>query len=276
MQGWIKLHRKIRDNPIFNDHKFFRLWIICLTEATHKERDQVVDRQMVHLLPGQFVTGRFTLFDMYNNGLKQGDRVKEPKTVYRWLERLEKLGYLTINKTTKYSVVTINNWSRYQEVDQQMTNKRPSNEPTVDHKQEYKEVKNEKKTHIPSQIENLRHRYSNSQLKIIDDYLEMIRHTRSSGKISDSVILKMYQDWDKYPEKRVEYGVKTHLENSAFHSKKENYTLGIIRNIKVDEAISKLNQKLEATVNKDPRSKDIEFQRWIAAGGDPESFNWSD
>ncbi|MGD6879275.1 hypothetical protein [Bacillus infantis] len=143
MQGWIKLHRKIRANAIFNDHKLLRLWLICLTEASHQERDQPVERTMVHLVPGQFITGRFAIFDMYNNGLKPADRVKEPKTVYRWLEKLEMSGYLTIKKTTKYSVVTINNWSTYQESDQQKTNKRPSIGPTIDHKQECKELENE-------------------------------------------------------------------------------------------------------------------------------------
>ncbi|MFB6467654.1 hypothetical protein ACE38V_12760 [Cytobacillus sp. Hz8] len=144
MQGWIKLHRKIRANPIFNDHKLLRLWLICLTEASHKERDQIVERKTVHLMPGQFITGRFAIFDMYNNGLKPVDRIKEPKTVYRWLEKLEMTGYLTIKKTTKYSVVTINNWSLYQNSDHQDSYKRPSFEPTIDHKQESKEVKNEK------------------------------------------------------------------------------------------------------------------------------------
>src|SRR5690625_2493786 len=68
----------------------------------------------------------------------------------------------------------------------------------------------------------------------------MIRHTRVSAKIADSVILKMYKDWDKYPQICVEYGLRTHTENPAYHSKRENYTLGIIRNTTSDEAYKKL------------------------------------
>lgn len=49
MDGWIKLHRKIRENPVFNDMNLFRLWMICLTEATHKERDQMIGKQIVKL-----------------------------------------------------------------------------------------------------------------------------------------------------------------------------------------------------------------------------------
>lgn len=125
-QGWIKLHRSIRDNDIFNDPQLLRLWIICLTEATHKEREQLVGRQVVHLMPGEFVTGRFAISELYNDGVKPKDKVKGEKTIYRWLETLESAGYLTIKKTTKYSVVSINNWNYYQrndqQNDQQMTN----------------------------------------------------------------------------------------------------------------------------------------------------------
>ncbi|WP_049680873.1 DUF4373 domain-containing protein [Peribacillus loiseleuriae] len=100
--------------------------------------------------------------------------------------------------------------------------------------------KERNKNNIPEQIKNLRLRYSETQLKVIDDYLEIIRHTRVSAKISESVILKMYQDWDKYPTICVEYGLKTHTDNPAFHSKKENYTIGIIRNTTADEAAEKM------------------------------------
>lgn len=134
MEGWISLHRKIRKNPIFNDMELLRLWLICLTEATHKERDQPIGRQIVHLEAGQFVTGRFDLVEMYNDGLKR-DQQKSPKTVWRWLEVLKNGDFLTINSTNKYSVVTVLNWDKYQssdhENDHQVTNKRPTNDQQV-------------------------------------------------------------------------------------------------------------------------------------------------
>lgn len=124
-KGWIKLHRKIRDNPIFNEPQLLRLWLICLTEATHKERDQIIGKQTVHLMPGEFVTGRFDIQELYNRGLRNKDKVSGEKTVYRWLEALENGGFLTIKKTTKYSIVSIDKWDFYQgsdqDNDQQMT-----------------------------------------------------------------------------------------------------------------------------------------------------------
>ncbi|MGO4540351.1 hypothetical protein [Paenibacillus sp. 2TAB19] len=137
MDGWICLHRKIRKNPIFNDMALLRLWLICLTEASHSERNQLIGRQSVRLLPGQFITGRFALHGMYNNGLK-GDDAKSEKTVWRWLELLEKSEFLTINSTTKYSVITVENWDIYQDNkpdnDQQVTSKRPTDDQQVTNK----------------------------------------------------------------------------------------------------------------------------------------------
>ncbi|KIN37996.1 hypothetical protein B4071_2832 [Bacillus subtilis] len=151
MVGWIKLHRKIRSNPIFNDPQLLRLWIICLTEATHAERDQIVGKQKVRLMPGEFITGRFDIAELYNFGLKSSDRVKGKSTVYRWLEKLEEMGYLSIKKTNKFSIVNIDNWALYQQEgteyehrnEQQMNIKRTSNEHQMNTNKNYKNVKNE-------------------------------------------------------------------------------------------------------------------------------------
>lgn len=137
-RGYIKLHRKIRDNPIFNDPQLLRLWFICLTEAAHKEHDQIVGRQTVHLMPGEFVTGRFEIAEMYNHGLRAKEKVTGEKTVFRWLETLERGGFLTIKKTNKFSVVSIDNWGFYQGGDFEKTNKTSGKRPSNDQQNEQK------------------------------------------------------------------------------------------------------------------------------------------
>lgn len=249
MDGWIKLHRKIRQSPIFNNLELFRLWTICLTEATHKKHSQVVGKQVVELEPGQFVTGRFDLHSMYNNGLKR-DQQKSPKTVWRWLEALEKGDFLTIKTTNKFSIVTVKNWSFYQgndqENDQQMTNKRPTNDQQVTTNKNGKNVKKESgvSTDVDLQISDLRQRYSQEQLQHIDEYMDMIRHTRRSATISKNVVLGIYKNFDKYPTICVEYAVRTHTGNPAYHSKNESYTFGILRNTTAEEAHKKLYSKI--------------------------------
>ncbi|MGU3443310.1 hypothetical protein ACLBXI_26030 [Bacillus cereus] len=153
MTGWIKLHRKIMHNPIFHDFQLYRLWSICLMSANHAKGQAVIDGNVVEIKEGQFVVGRFSLYDLYNRGLSPKDKVRGEKTPYRWLEKLEKLGYLTLEKTSKYTVVTIVNWGFYQgsdqeidhQVDQQMTIKRPTDDHQMTTNKNVKNVKNEKK-----------------------------------------------------------------------------------------------------------------------------------
>lgn len=117
MSGWISLHRKIRQNPVFYDLQLLRLWLICLMEASHKDHKTIVGKQAVDLKKGQFVTGRFQLGAKYNDGLKPKDRVKEI-TIWRWLKSLEMSGFLIIKSNTKFSLCTVVKWADYQGNDQ--------------------------------------------------------------------------------------------------------------------------------------------------------------
>ncbi|MDM5164177.1 hypothetical protein ABEQ78_17315 [Bacillus altitudinis] len=150
MRGWIKLHRKLRENPVFNNPSLLRLWLICLTEASHKHHQQMIGNQVVELEPGQFVTGRYDIAEMFNKGLRKSDQVTGKVTVYRWLEKLEEMNFLSIKKSNKFSVVTINKWALYQQEinevdhqnDHQMNIKRSSNEHQMITNKNVKNVKN--------------------------------------------------------------------------------------------------------------------------------------
>ena len=236
MQGWIKLHRKLLENPIFNDPHLLKLWIYCLLKATHKERKQIVGKQIVELKPGQFVTGRFALAEEYNRGVKPKDIVSD-RTLWRWIKFLEECEFLSIKSTTKYSVITITNWDRYQENDQQMTNKRPSNDQQMTTNKNDKNEKNDKKEDYTSKIKDLLAAFNQKIPGFIDlnkRYWDVIRETRKTGKISKSVIYNNMKKWEKYSPVVIEYALTTHIHNHA--GKREEYTLGIMRRTNEHEA----------------------------------------
>lgn len=81
-----------------------------------------------------------------------------------------------------------------------------------------------------TQIENLRLRYSENQLKIIDEYFDILRWTRKHGKIADSVIIKIYEEWKEFKVDAVMYALSVYINNPKHHDKKENYCYGIMRN----------------------------------------------
>lgn len=144
--GWVKIHRKILHSPIFDNANLLKVWFWCLCKATHEPRKHLVGNQLVELEAGQFVFGRKSAaLDL---------KMKE-RTVYDYMNVLEKLEMLNIKSTNKFSVVTVMKWDFYQgrdDVDQQQKDNNPTtiqhqsnNSPTtVQHKQECKELKNVK------------------------------------------------------------------------------------------------------------------------------------
>lgn len=136
-QGYIKLYRQIMDSEIWKDPYKLRLWELCLMKANHSEKKQVIGNQVISLKSAQFVTGRKALCDEYNEGLSSKHKLTE-STVDRWLKLFEKDEMLSIEHTNKYSIVTINNWSKYQD------EVRTTNEQQMNTNKNEKNVKNDK------------------------------------------------------------------------------------------------------------------------------------
>ena len=121
------------DNPIYSNAFMLKLWIHCLMKATHTEHNQLVGNQLVKLEQGQFVTGRNALYDEFNKGAKK-DEMISAITLWRWLKNFEDWEMLNIKTTTKYSVVTVVNWSEHQQHEQQVNNKRSADEQQMNSK----------------------------------------------------------------------------------------------------------------------------------------------
>lgn len=132
MKGWIKLHRQIRDNPFYKEPKAMLIWIECLLRANHEGSRTLLRRQMVRLKPGQFVMG----------GTEFGQSVGIGKsTVWFWLNQFAADEMLTLEKTSKGSIVSIKNWEKYQVTDTSLD----ANQTQIRRKADYqKNVKNEK------------------------------------------------------------------------------------------------------------------------------------
>ena len=62
-----------------------------------------------------------------------------------------------------------------------------------------------------------------------ENYWRTIRRTRASGRVSPSVVAKTEEKWKKYDTAIVRQALEIHI--SRYSSYKENYTLGIMRNL---------------------------------------------
>ena len=120
--GWVCLHRKLLENPIFKNDKLFRVFMYCLLKASHSDHDQLVGDTIVPVKIGQFVSGRKKISS--DTGLTE-------QNVRTSLSKLEKLSILTIKPTTKYSLISVANWDKYQQINQQVTNNQPTSNQQV-------------------------------------------------------------------------------------------------------------------------------------------------
>lgn len=136
--GYIKLYRKITNSFVWTHPQMFKLWCLCLMKASHKENKFLFNGSEIVVSSGQFVTGRDAIAKEFNEGVKS-DQAVVGRTLWRWLKKFEEEQMLSIVSNTKYSVVTINNWTDYQVSDQHLSSARPS---SVQRSSTYKNEKN--------------------------------------------------------------------------------------------------------------------------------------
>jgi hypothetical protein len=132
--GWVKLHRKLLDSLIFSSEKGLKIWIWCLMRAGHKNNKFLLGRQRINLKSGQFIMG----------GKKTEEELEIARTtIYYWIDFLMREGMIDIKKTNKYTIITIKNWDKYQQVDIKST----SNDTTDGHQMDTnKKDKNNKES----------------------------------------------------------------------------------------------------------------------------------
>jgi len=134
--GWIKLYRKIEDNPMFFEKPFDRThaWLDILLTVAREEQTFVLKGRTVHLEPGQMVFGYRKLADKWG---------WSKDAVRRWLATLTATHTATVTATPNGTVLTVENWALYQggrdtKRDTDRDTKRDSDEPHTRSKEDYK------------------------------------------------------------------------------------------------------------------------------------------
>lgn len=154
MEGYIKLYRKLLENPIVcKDGDYLAVWIYILLNATHKEMPSIFKGNKIILKPGQLLTGRKAI------GAKL--KISESK-VHRILKCYESEHMIEQHTSNQNRLVTVLNWELYQgseqQNEQQMNNQRTTSEQRVNTNKNDKNDKNEKKNNnifIPPTLEEV-------------------------------------------------------------------------------------------------------------------------
>jgi hypothetical protein len=133
--GWVKLHRKIWENPRSVDPQWLSVWTYLVCHATHKASKSVLGGQVVELLPGQLVTGRDAISKATGVHRSSVERILEKLIIEQQIEQ---------QTSTKNRLISIKNWEKYQGEDggEQQVEQQPSNNrATTEHIQEGEEEK---------------------------------------------------------------------------------------------------------------------------------------
>lgn len=117
--GFIFIHRKLKENPIYNNSVALHVWIECLLRAAHKDTEFYQGRIKISLKAGQFVMGR----DEFGKTIGQSG-----STTWYWINRFKVDNMIDISTSKKGTVVTIINWVKYQKPDSQVDRSRTDNE----------------------------------------------------------------------------------------------------------------------------------------------------
>ena len=141
MEGWIKVHRKMLENPIVcKDADYLAVWVYLLLKASHGICPVMFKGEKIMLQPGQLITGRLKIAtDLSVNESK----VKRILNAFKTDQQIDQ------QASNKNSLITILNWESYQKIDQhtdqQMTSERPTTDQQVTTNKNEKNIENEKK-----------------------------------------------------------------------------------------------------------------------------------
>jgi DnaD/phage-associated family protein len=142
--GWVKEQRKELDSTIYTNPYYFKLWRTLIMLANHADGKVDFNGKPIPVSSGQLVTGRDALAFIYNRGA-QPVHQKSARVLWRWIQKFEEWQMLSIKSTTKYSVISITNWAKYQENDQLMSSSSPASVQQVSTNKKDKNLENDKK-----------------------------------------------------------------------------------------------------------------------------------
>src|SRR5690606_10036110 len=108
-KGWISLHRKILENPLFTERRefsTFEAWIDLLLNVNHKEADVIIRNEVIKSLRGQSLLS-------YESWGKRWNWSKSK--VSRFLVLLQNMNMIRIENVKKTTRLTVCNYDSYQD-----------------------------------------------------------------------------------------------------------------------------------------------------------------
>lgn len=216
--GYVRLYRKILDNPIiWKDSDHVAIWIYLLLNATHKEISVIFKGEKTILRPGQLIVGSKAIAEELNINYVKVHRVLNDFKIEKQIEK---------QASNKNSLITILNWEKYQSCEKQneIQMKSSCNSDEIQMKNECNTTEKQLKNNCNSSENKQECKECNNNTSSYS-YLEE-KYARMINSAEKELLDNLLETYDKDL-------VLEAIKQSAIMNKKNlNYAKGILRNWK--------------------------------------------
>ncbi len=186
MEGWIKLHRKIEDNPLYFSEPFTRImaWIDLLVLANHTGNFYYCRGIRVDIKSGQVGRGIETLATRW-----KWSRGK----VERFLNHLEKDNQIVRQKTNVTTLISILNYHEYQQGDKANGNTNGKASSKADGQQIVKQTDTIKNVKNDNNVKNDKEVYNGTDISFSnfwEEYKKTVGYKRCLAKWNNGSLSK--------------------------------------------------------------------------------------
>ncbi len=240
--GWVRLHRKLADHPIWTREKFTKgqAWVDLILLASYADHIAFQSTKAVTVKRGQVLTSQVNLAKRWR---------WNRETVRTFLLLLKSTNMVAIETSkatdTGYTLITMLNYELYQgerlepkilpsAIDSAIeTSIEPASNqhPTATIN---KGKKGKKEKEPPPSVFNEQtfwEKFPPQDQEIIRQTIQVLHSTRKRGRVADSIIQGELRWWDQQDPAQVIQGMRTYLEKGyADQGRGEKYLRGIIRN----------------------------------------------
>jgi len=114
MNGWIRLDRAIQDNFLWQEPEALKLWLYLLMAASLTDKATAFNGQMLNIKRGQLVFGLNAASARLNISIRR---------LRKYLNWFESDDMIDKQITNKFSIISITNYSQYQDAGKQPSSK---------------------------------------------------------------------------------------------------------------------------------------------------------